>query len=54
LIFESTKENLKSALALVREVLREPSFNSNEFEKLKQTLRFFKTQVPNQDRPPDI
>ncbi len=33
---ESTKENLKAALALTREILREPSFPVNEFEKLKQ------------------
>ena len=33
---ESTKENLKAALALTREILREPSFPLNEFEKLKQ------------------
>jgi zinc protease len=33
---ESTKENLKATLALVKEMLREPAFPSNEFEKLKQ------------------
>lgn len=33
---ESTKENLKAALDLSRQLLREPSFPDNEFEKLKQ------------------
>ena len=33
---ETTKENIKPALALLREILREPSFPTNEFEKLKQ------------------
>ena len=33
---ESTKENLKEAMALVRQILREPSFPASEFEKLKQ------------------
>lgn len=33
---ESTKENIKPALALLREIIREPSFPANEFEKLKQ------------------
>ncbi len=35
---ESTKENLKQALALVKEMMREPSFPANEFEKLKEEM----------------
>jgi zinc protease len=33
---ESTKENFNAALGILREILREPSFPSNEFDKLKQ------------------
>jgi len=35
---ETTKENFKSVLELAREVLREPVFPSNEFDKLKQKM----------------
>ena len=35
---ESTKENIKPALALLKEMLREPSFPVNEFDKLKQKI----------------
>ena len=34
---KSTKENLSKVMALVREMLREPSFPLNEFDKLKQS-----------------
>jgi len=33
---ETTKENLQPTLALVKEIIREPSFPANEFDKLKQ------------------
>ncbi len=36
LSLESTKENMKAALDLSRQILREPSFPVNEFDKLKQ------------------
>ena len=32
---ESTNDNVRQALALTREIVREPSFPANEFEKLK-------------------
>jgi zinc protease len=35
---ESTKENLKPALEILKEILREPVFPSNEFDKLKQEM----------------
>ncbi|PRC90631.1 M16 family metallopeptidase [Solimicrobium silvestre] len=36
--FDTTRENLAAALALVAQVLKEPSFPENEFEQLKKQI----------------